>query len=194
LPAIDKLIAISSAPLLPFPDDTALLGRYGRLGAELEELLRRRNGFYAFESALHVFPLGRGAGVTDLATWNEPATWRDAYQGLMDGCLFFAEDAFGHPFAIENDAIVQIDPESGQRSAMATSVEEWARLLLLDWRALTGHPLLHEWQVRHVLQGELAVENLHAIESVGLMRFRGSIAVQIHHLPDGARLELVVGK
>src|SRR6266700_1804158 len=32
---------------------------------------------------------------------------------------------------------------------LASSLEEWAGLILLDYRFLTGHPLAHEWQVRN---------------------------------------------
>ena len=54
---IEKLVSISSPPLatkpLLFPE---LLRPYS-LGPELFLLLQEKNGFYTFESALHVFPL-----------------------------------------------------------------------------------------------------------------------------------------
>jgi len=41
-----------------------------------------------------------------------------------------------------------------------------------------------------VLGGDFTVENLHAAEQVALMRSRCSLAVQIRHVPDGARVTL----
>jgi len=117
---------------------------FGPLGAELEALLRRRNGFDSFESALHLFPYGRSDRVLDLDTWNASGTWRETYGNALDGCLFFAEDAFGFPFCIEADAVRRCDAETGERVAMGASIEEWASQILIDWRFLTGQPLAHE--------------------------------------------------
>src|SRR5256885_447197 len=54
--SIEKLLSISTEPLsrqavvVNIPE----FNRYGSLANELLDLLRRKNGFYAFESALHV--------------------------------------------------------------------------------------------------------------------------------------------
>src|SRR4051812_6689365 len=104
--ALDRLLDISGPALIAtVPDAMPSLEALGPVGLELEGLLRRRNGFYAFESALHVFPFGREEGVLDLETWNVASTWRDEYAGQMDGCLVFAEDTFGFPFCIESGAV-----------------------------------------------------------------------------------------
>ena len=58
-------------------------------------MLRERNGFYALESALHVFPSHSSQQEIGLDKWNESALWRAEYKGVADGCLFFAEDVFG---------------------------------------------------------------------------------------------------
>ena len=53
MPALDKLIEISGPGLIPLFPDGGGLKDYGAIGEELEALLRRPNGFFAFESALH---------------------------------------------------------------------------------------------------------------------------------------------
>jgi hypothetical protein len=209
MPALDKLLEISGPALIPapLPDCLPLLEQFGSIGAELESLLRRRNGFFAFESALHLFPFGDAAGVLDLQTWNAASTWRSEYRGGMEACLMFAEDAFGYPFCIEDGAISSCDAETGQRTPLAASLEDWAGRLLLDWRLLTGQPVAHDWQIRFgplelgrrlaprqpfVLGGDFTVENLYAADQVELMRSRGLLATQIRDLPDGARVSFKV--
>src|SRR6185312_2296640 len=98
---LDRLLEIAGPPLSAEPPDT--VGWPGSLGAELAGLLARVNGFYAFESALHVLPSGGGG--QDLAGWNDGALWRDAYRGLADGLLCFAEDVFGGQFALVDDQV-----------------------------------------------------------------------------------------
>jgi hypothetical protein len=78
------------------------------LPGRLNELLQSRNGFYAFESALHVLPrLERPDPATmDFGRWNDGALWRGEYGGLADGLTFFAEDLFGGQFALRGDEVV----------------------------------------------------------------------------------------
>jgi hypothetical protein len=207
--ALEQLLQISSAPLIegPIADGLPILEPFGALGGELYSLLSHRNGFYAFESALHVFPSGQADGVVDLTAWNAEATWRIEYGDLAKGCLFFAEDAFGFQFCLARDEVCSFDPETGRIEPMARSLEEWSAKLLVDFRVLTGQPLAHEWQVAHgplaagmrlaprtpfVLGGDFVVENLHAANQVELMRFRGHLASQIKDLPDGAQVKLTV--
>lgn len=87
LSAVAQLVAISSGAIIPGPvaDGLPLAEQFGALGAELHQLLTRRNGFYAFESALHVFPVGACDGVLDLATWNAAQTWRSGFGAVSDG-------------------------------------------------------------------------------------------------------------
>jgi hypothetical protein len=207
--ALDQLLGISSRPLInaPIADGLPLLEAFGALGAELYELLSRRNGFYSFESALHVFPSGQADGVLDLATWNSESTWRSEYGDLGKGCLFFAEDAFGFQFCLARGQVCSFNAETGQVNPVAGSMEEWSAQLLIDFRVVLGHPLAHEWQVVNgalapglrlaprtpfVLGGDFLVENLYAASQVELMRFRGYLANQIKDLPDGAKVTLKV--
>jgi len=106
------------------------------------ELLAARNGFFAFTSALHVRPRGDVPG--DVVDWNRADGWRNAYGELADGLFFFAEDVFGNQFASDPDGrVVAFDAETAGREPLAASVSEWAKVLLDDWRYLTGYPLAH---------------------------------------------------
>src|SRR5881394_4570455 len=100
-----RLAEIASHGILtpPLPSEHAALDGCGRNGEACLGWLRQKNGFYAFESALHVFPIGSKEGVMDLETWNLPDTWRNTYGGLADGYLFFGEDTFGNQFCLTQD-------------------------------------------------------------------------------------------
>jgi hypothetical protein len=174
----------------------------------LERLLAIKNGFYAFKSALQVFPNGQGQqGSLDLVSWNSPRLWRDSYRGLSDGCVFFAQDVFGGQFCMYEDAICTFDPETGDRDHIAETIEEWASQILSNYEFLTGYPLAREWQQRHgalqsgkrlipkqpfVLQGEYSVDNLYPLDAVRAMQLRASLARQIRELPDGAQIQFEV--
>jgi len=207
--SLDKLLSISSGSLIDCAPTRRipLIERAGILGQELWSLLTRRNGLYAFESALRIFPIGAAEGVMDLERWNSHDLWRSRYDELAVGCLFFAEDAFGGQFCVRDDKIFSFDPETGQVKEMATSLAQWADRLLSRYDVLTGFPLAHDWQQRHgplpancrlvptipfVLGGQYSLDNLHALDAVEGMRLRGDITRQIRDLPDGAKVKLTV--
>ncbi len=177
--------------------------------AAVAPLLRRRNGFYAFESALHVFPLGTpiDENERDVSAWNSPTLWRDRYESLASGCLFFAEDLFGEQFAVCDGEIVRFHPETGEMRTHARDIDAWAEKILARYEFETGLNLAREWQRRHrplvpgerlhpitpfVLNGAFSVENLRAGDAVDGMRFRADLAHQVRSLPDGASVRFVV--
>jgi hypothetical protein len=170
----------------------------------LIELLRCKNGFYAFEGALHVLPSSSTAREYGLMKWNASDLWRADYQGLADRCFFFAEDVFGTQFCLHNDCVMSFDPETGEKEFIASDVDEWASRILDGYDLLTGHRMAHEWQIRHgvipigerlipkvpfVLGGAFAVDNLFPLEAAKSMRSRANLAVQIKTLPDGSEIE-----
>jgi hypothetical protein len=197
---LNKLVSVGSDPLIRTPADFVAADSLGR---ELADLLTVRNGFYAFESALRVFPVDPSGRVGSLGDWNEPTTWRDAYGGMADGFTFFAEDVFGGQFGIHEGSVFAFDPETGEAKVMATSLDSWAKLILGDYQVLTGHPIAHDWQMRFgripegqrlvpkipfVLGGEFGVDNVFALEATKGMRLRGELAVQIRDLPNGTKI------
>lgn len=172
---------------------------------ELDDLLREKNGFFAFESALHVFPTGSSA-VMSLEEWNAESLWRHEYGDLADGLLFFAEDIFGVQFAYDGHAIWSFDPETGSREHFSPTLDAWADSVLADYKVTTGYELAHEWQLEHgplpldhrlvpkqlfITGGTYSVDNLYSVTASQGMGFRGSIAAQIRDLPEGAQISIV---
>lgn len=178
-----------------------------RLQSELQELLSRRNGFYAFEGALHFLPSCNltSAPEIPIQAWNEFSLWRSWYQDLTADLLFFAEDIFGSQFAISNTQIVSFDPESAEILPLTATFGEFVHLLMHDGDNLTGFPIAHSWQVANgaiargsrlipkvpfVLGGNFEHSNLFSMNAVKGMRYRGEIWQQIKNLPDGAQVRL----
>ena len=207
--SLDELASIATPPLLPPPAAIPkILTDAGVRGVELFRFLSSvRNGFYSFESSLHVFPAGTLPGVMDLNQWNDPTLWAGEYGDLAKKCLFFGEDVFGGQFCIFDGAIHAFDPETGEKTILSTSLAEWGALVMQDYEFLTGFPLAHEWQKSHgtlpmgkrllpkipfVTEGPFTVDNLYAGDAVEGMRFRADLARQIHDLPDGAKIQFKV--
>ena len=209
--SLSKLISLASSSLIV--DDPILSNDLnalaGRFADDLLGMLRQRNGFYAFEGALHVLPsCSRGQHV-GLDHWNAANVWRHEFADATQGCLFFAEDIFGGQFCIKTDAIFTFDPETGELNKFAKSIENWASVLLDDFEVVTGHVIARKWQERNgsipfgmrlvpkipfIFGGEFSLANLHQMESVAAMKSRAQIARQIAGVPDGAQIELDVGK
>jgi len=174
---------------------------------ELRKVLQARNGWYAFESALHLRGTCAVGAEPALEEWNSKKGWRTGYGEAAEGCFFFAADAFGGQFCVSGEAVEKFDPETGMREHLASNLEGWASVILDDFEAQTGWPLLRQWQEVYgaivpgrrlvpvtpfVLGGEYAVRNLRAVPSEEAMRFYGDLAMQLRDLPDGARVKLRV--
>jgi hypothetical protein len=204
--SIEKLVSIGSEALgTPLGAMPEFLGRW-RLGPELFELLKLRNGFYAFESALHVFPITEDSG-SGLEGWNAEPLWRGEYGECTQGLLFFAEDIFQDQFCLREDGVFRFYAETGETALLAPSIEAWAELILDDYREQTGWPLAHDWQAANgplprgkrlipkipfVLSGEYAVDNLWAGNPIEGLSFKASIYKTTRDLPDGTKLKLKV--
>jgi hypothetical protein len=205
--SIEKLLSISSGPLSRHPVTVRVadFDASTSAAAELLGLLETRNGFYAFESALHVFPAALNENEMTLSHWNSQSLWRYEYGALAGKMFFFAEDAFGGQFCIDEGQFCSFDPETGSVEFISQTLEGWAKRLLEDYRVLTGWPLLSEWQRRNgpispgkrlvpaipfVLGGEYSLANLNAANAVNAMKFRGYLAGQIKDLPDGTEIKL----
>jgi hypothetical protein len=205
--SLDKLVSIGGSALcLAGPKISPdLLKLADPLGEALVSLLTAKNGFYVFESALHVFPSQSSSSEIGLTDWNAIDLWKDEYQGMVDDAVFFAEDIFGHQFCAKMDGIYTFDPETGMSRRLSADFEGWAAAILGDFNALTGFSLAHEWQsasgqlaagmrlvpkIPFIAGGEFSVQNLYALDSVKAMRLRGSIAVQMRDVPDGGAIGL----
>jgi hypothetical protein len=199
-PSLRRLVSLSSGALSVSKISGIPSGRVGR---ELTEVLEERNGFYAFESALLI----RGSGDTEssLSAWNSEGAWRSHYGDIARGLYFFGEDLFGTQFAIDGDAIVSFDPESGERQVLGSSLEDWADRLFQDWNLFTGFSIAHDWQLRYgalppgkrlvprvpfMLGGPFTLDNLYPVDDALAMCARGEFAIQVRDLPDGTHVQL----
>ncbi len=203
--AISKLVSIGSKALATKGSrHPPTASQSSRLQAELLAMLHLRNGFYAFEGALHVLPAGKQVTMMSLESWNFQDLWRYEYGDLAAELIFFAEDAFGNQFCLREDGVFLFHAETGQTELIGHSIEDWASRVLFDYEFLTGFPLFHEWQMIHsripedsrllpvvpfVLGGEYSLANLRVVDAVSGMRSRGNLARQIRDLPDGAQIE-----
>lgn len=171
-------------------------------------LLGLRNGFYAFESALHVFPSGTGDAPMSLELWNTPSLWRFAYPSVPQEWVFFAEDVFGDQFVrLPDGSVSRFTAETGEVKRFARDEAGWASAVVAEYEIETGWPLAHAWQQEHGRLpegkrlaprtpffggGAFAVDNLYAVDAVEGMRARGSVARQIAGVEDGATIQFRV--
>jgi hypothetical protein len=204
---IIKLLSIASDPIGDHIDGAELLDSWDSLGRELAEMLRRKNGFYAYESALLVRPFRSNRPPLGLMEWNSPELWKAEYDDDLDRVLFFAEDVFGCQFCIRGDQICTFNPETAIFEPMSSSLVSWAGELMSDYAFHTGFPLAHAWQDRNgslspgdrllpatpfVCGGKFEVENLNAVDDVQGMSFRALLANNIRELPNGAEIVIKV--
>ncbi len=202
---IKKIVSVAGAQLFG-GSPSVELADVGPREQELIQLLTVRNGFYAFDGALHV--RSSGGGDLSLETWNSASLWRDAYEGMAGQGLFFAEDVFGNQFAIVKERIASFDSETGALQIVSESIEEWCELVLADPEFLTGSTFARAWQqvakrpIGHgqrlvaktpfVLGGDYHLHNLYEADAVKAMRWHGNLAVQLRDVPDGGSVTLAV--
>jgi hypothetical protein len=199
---IEKLLSIGSNPtgseevVINLQDFSS----YGGLGNELLAMLKLKNGFFAFESSLQIFPAAHFVQEMTLSRWNSHGLWKFEYEGIADGKLFFAQEAF-------QDQVWFFDAETGHLEFSADSMNGWAEKILTDYEMQTGHPLMRDWQktngrmepghrlmpkIPFVLGGEYALSNLYSLNAISAMKSRGNLAKQIKDLPDGAKIQFKI--
>jgi len=207
---VEQLLSISSNSLAPSPLSSWNTLDHYPLGPELRRMLELKNGFYAFESALHVFPLTRDpAAGLNLEEWNSDSLWRSDYGDLTTGLLFFAEDVFQDQFCLSANGVLRFDAETGGSKPLAGSLEQWADGLLRDRNRETGWTFAHKWQLENgtlphgkrlmpktpfFLGGAYTLDNLWAGDAVEGIRFKADLAMQTRSVPDGAEVRLIIGK
>jgi len=111
---------------------------------ELETVLHLRDGFRALDGALLIRPSVSVATTAGIQAWNRLTGWRKPYAKSSE-LLFFADDIFGHGFAMYRDAIVRFDPERGTFEHYAFKLEAWASRVLEEKDSL-GVPELTAWR------------------------------------------------
>jgi hypothetical protein len=151
--SVEKLLSVGSEALAPqLVGMPTWLSDY-RLGAELFQMLQKKNGFYAFEAALHVFPLTGDPG-SGLEAWNAASLWRTGYKDLAEGLLFFAEDILQDQFclSIERDGVMRFHAETGKTAFMPEEER-------VQYSAMTGQSLYYmgEMDLKHTGWGATQV-------------------------------------
>jgi len=200
---LQKLLSISSKALSSLPGGEA---RLTACPSQLKALLSMRNGFFAFESSLVVFPTIDCMGVPGILEWNDLEGWRVFFRDVLaSDDLCFAHDLFGIQFVITNSEVVKMNPETGDVKRYAESIEGWAERLLDNYEEDTAWVLAHEWQIKNgmlpphmrlmpkipfVLGGEFEVENLVAVECHQAMRYWGQLYNNIRSISDGEVIRL----
>lgn len=197
--SIEQLLSMCSESLAPVVTDMTFTAPVApALLDELRLLLGQKNGCYGFVSALHIFPFQSVGAETGLEQWNQPSLWIEAYQEMAQDALFFAEDIFGVQFCLRGEAVCSFEPETGEFSWLAGSIEHWCALILEEYAVLTGYPLAQAWQdvngalppgsrlnprLPFIAGGDFTVDNLQAVDSAAGMRNRALLASQIKQLP-----------
>ena len=82
-PGVAKLLSVAS-PALGTPGVVPEVA----VGSEIASLLQARNGFYAFESALHVFASVWAGDELSVEEWNSALLWRDGLKEWLTGLCF----------------------------------------------------------------------------------------------------------
>jgi hypothetical protein len=207
--ALDKLLKHSSLALSSNEQNFDLVPILNKGGvySELRDLLSIRNGFFAFEKALHIYPLTKYMCETSLLSWNGADKWRHMYPKIGPSDLFFGQDIFGMQFCLRDEGVFSLDVETGEFEMLALTLEAWAQAVLDDYEYLTGYPVAHAWQQKYgslaeeqrlcakipfVAGGDFKLENLFVCSSLKAIELRADIASQIRNMPDGAKVRIRV--
>lgn len=195
LASIAEPADVTDKPIPTFP-----LNVPERLG----DLYAISDGFYAFDRSLLVRSLNREAAPRGAKQWNEHGLWQ-IYFEKDERFFIFAEDAFGDPFLLMGKTILKLNMETGHRTNIAGSIEEWAGLILYNPDLYLNTIFMSDWVKRRgvvplgfrlapkipfVLGGEYSFDNMAVIAELELAEFKSHIASQIKNLPDGTTIEL----
>src|SRR5262245_49298994 len=83
---LNKLIEIASSSIGGAVSAEKLVAAFGDAKhSELLSMLKIKNGFYAFEGALHVFSDVGARNEKGLIAWNDSSLWIHEYRGMADG-------------------------------------------------------------------------------------------------------------
>lgn len=173
--------------------------------AQVLSLLDSKNGYVAFEAALHVFSTDDIEDVPSLVDWNSPDGWRKLYGLENDPILFFAQDLFANQFGITSGKVFRLEAEWGQMTEHSVNLADWAETVLQDYDYETGWSVGRDWQLaKHpidasmrllakkpiVLGGDYVSENFVAIPTVQCMQQLGLLFNEIKDKPDGTQVRV----
>lgn len=174
--------------------------------ADLADMLRQSNGFVMWDGAFVLLPSGDGGPVPGIEGFNA-GEWKRAYPKEVEDTVFFAVDAFGFPFGVSHDRVVQLDPETGILRPVAETLgglldkvraepDETVALFALErWRAAGRDLRLGQRlapKTPFVLGGGREADDFYAADMMERAAFNAHVYGRIRNLPDGATVELKV--
>jgi hypothetical protein len=203
---LDKLLTKIDPLFKPPAFEEAALPAGMKLHKTHRQLLQKRNGGYFYGSALHLFGACREPAFHSLLAWNAADSWRKAYGPVAEGLVFFAEDAFGDQFALdEAGKIFLLRAEQGIAEELADDFDQWlmmaveapdellARETFTHWVSKHGHlPNGSQLQAYPPFIFAESTEDvvLQAVDAVENMEFHAALAQTIASLPEGSRVKV----
>ncbi|WP_394846852.1 hypothetical protein LZC95_05225 [Pendulispora brunnea] len=153
----------------------------------VSSLLAIKNGFYAFNQALHVFSDAGTPREPGLIEWNSPKCWKQFYGAAARG-IHFAEDCFGNQFQCIDGRISLLTVDRATSRVIAETIDDWAHLILDDPCRWAKQHVSDEWQRKYgrlapgdrlvteispLAGGDFSHLNARAEEEIEAMRYRG---------------------
>lgn len=167
------------------------------------EFLKRYNGGYFFQGALHLYGFDAANDWHDILQIN--AMVQKAYDtfNFSKAIYCFGCDLFFNQYGFNEGNVVMLDIYSGELTIVAPSFDEWVALLEIEGDYYSGYSLLDKWTLKRgklekgerlaatipfVVGGEYKIENLHALRQDKLLDFASFFANEIKDLPDGSKI------
>ncbi len=172
-----------------------------------KSLLSLHNGLTAFDGGLRIF--GTNSGMLPmLQDWNKREGWRSAYKELVnESLIFFAEDAFGNQFALDDEKVVYFNAETGRATPFANAFSEWLSIVLEDPVDTLQLILFRSWMEKgehlepsehlcpvypFIVKSDSPLNELYRVDSTEDMSYKGNFAYQVKDVPDGAQIKIRV--
>lgn len=207
---LDKLVTKIDPLFKPPAFDAARLPTGFKLHALHRQLLEKRNGGFFYGGALHILGACAQPAHHSLDAWNAADGWRSNYGAACEGLLFFAMDAFGDQFALDEEGrVFVLRAEEGIVEELADDFEQWLMMAVEAPDELLGRGTFVKWVQAngHLPHGEhlqayppfmfvedAAEAHLEAVDAFDNMMFHGELArtiAQAHEgLPAGERLKV----
>ncbi len=195
--SIAQLLKISTSPSNNYTRDIS------NIPSDLQAIYTHYNGFFAFESALEIFPISGNNHGYPIDKWNEAGCWKHCYRQLAPDGICFAQDVFGFQFIYHDRQFSRFNSETAQIDNMASCIDEWAQRIIDDFDFESGYSIAHAWQQKNgpiqpkarlaaripfVLGGLFHIDNLFSIDSVLLMHDNARLAIEVSKLSDGSEV------
>lgn len=197
-----KILSISSEPIA---EKKAMnISEKIWIPQEIVSLLSSKNGFYAFYSSLHIYPMSDDD--VSIERINIGSNWKDLYGDEVKNSTSFGQDVFGCQFLVSpTSGYFKLDLETGQKEYLGETLEEFFSSILEDPECQTGYTLAYEWQNEHgalkknhvlspkipfLMGGEYSVGNLFEVTTNGRIELASDIFSQTKDLSDGQQVQI----